>query len=199
MSRKRKHVYKVGDVVRITNPLFVVRVGYPWNKQYVIENIITPEQKKALDIMFEAYELRAPEGYAQLDVPSGIVEKIREKIVDELAYGLLHKHRYGGRVRQIHTEVKEKWKDKPARVIGKRVVKTGEYIPGHGGYDYYNGGYDYDPPYLANEKTHVLLKLDIFSDDEMWAISGLYENLMEPEIEEAHVIPFVKNEVLEEA
>jgi len=198
MSRKRKHVYKVGDIVRITNPLFVVRVGYPWNKQYVIENIITPEQRKVLDTMLEAFELQAPEGYAQLDVPSGIVEKIRENIVDELAYGLLHKHRYGGRIRQIHTEVKEKWKDKPARVIGKRVVKTGEYIPGHGGYDYYSGGYDYDPPYLGNEKTHVLLKLDIFSDDEMWAISGLNENLMEPEIEEAHVIPFVKNEVLEE-
>lgn len=191
MTKSKKHVYHKGDVVRVTNPCFVERVGYPWTKQYVEENIITAEQKKAVDKMLGEFGL----GVGTLDVSTWVLDKVRSKIMNELAYGLLHQHNYGGRTRDIYTVYREDWKGRKAKVVGKRMVKTGVYVPGSGGYSF-EGEYDYDPPYLKNEMTHVLLQLELLENDDKW-FSELCENLTLNEIEEDFVVPFVEEKVLE--
>ncbi len=62
-----------------------------------------------------------------------------------------------------------KYKDKVCRIFGKKVVKTGIRIPGSSGY---NGEFDdYEPSYLRDAKTHIILQLDTY---ELLDIDGVW-------------------------
>lgn len=167
---EKKHVYKVGDIVRIKNPVFVQRVGYPWTKEYVKRNVITEEQKKAIDDLLVKFGLKWDK--TQIDEIATLVEgkdeQCYEDILNRLAYYVLRNKQFGGKERTLHTELVEEYRDKPAKVISKRRVKTGIYCTASGGYDYDYGGYEYVPPYLEEEKTHIILSLEIYTDDNMW-------------------------------
>lgn len=174
MNRKRKHVYKVGDIVRIKNPEFVLRVGYPWDKEHVKKHVITPEQKRSIEDIFVKFGLATT--FEGAIVPNNTwFETAYDKIIDEMAYWVLKENGFGGSERKLHTVLKEKYHDKLAEVRLKRVVKTGTYQYGSCGSYYYPD--DCSPPYLSNEKTHVLLGVAIFSDDEMWT----HYNVFSPE------------------
>lgn len=179
---KKKLIYRAEDVVRIVNPLFVTRVGYPWDKEYVKKNVITDDQRKALTEMLEKFHLRP--SYFGFE-GKGYFDNAFEKILDEMAYWVMKTQGFGGRERTIHTELREDCRGKLAKIISKRVVKTGEYFPSISYYDDYNGGTEYEPGGLRKEKTHVLLNLDIFSDDGMWAMIPTIDRM---EIEECNVI-----------
>ena len=160
-------VFKCCDIIRIKNPEFVLRVGYPWDKDYVKKHVITPEQKEAIEDMFSkfGFGVKTEDGYlAPVNAWFGTAH---DKILDEMAYWILKEKGFGGSERKLHTVLKEKYRDKLAEVRFKRVVKTGTYQYGSRG-SYYEPD-DYSPPYLSNEKSHVLLNVEIFSDDEMWA------------------------------
>ena len=69
---------------------------------------------------------------------------------------------------RIHPKVWKPWvfcsyQDKPelkdaiCYIQGKKIVKTGTHVSGCSSYDYYSGCDDYDPPYLRDEHTHVIL------------------------------------------
>lgn len=176
----KKLIYRAEDVVRIVNPLFVTRVGYPWDKEYVKKNVITDDQRKALTEMLEKFHLRP--SYFGFE-GKGYFDNAFEKILDEMAYWVMKTQGFGGRERTIHTELREDCRGKLAKIISKRVVKTGEYFPSTSYYDY-NGETEYEPGGLRKEKTHVLLNLDIFSDDGMWAMISSTDKM---EIEECHV------------
>jgi len=188
---KKKHVYRPGDIVRIKNPLFVKRVGYPWTKEYVKEHVITKEQRKAITELISKFEL------SWSDDLNGFDEDCYNKILDEVAYRVLRKNGFGGDKRTLHTVLKEKYQDKLAEVRVKRTVKTGTYCHGSCG-SYYEPD-DYDPPVLLKEKTHVLLQVAIFSDEEMWAHYNVFSpededlssvNARGYEIEECNVEPY---------
>lgn len=72
-----------------------------------------------------------------------------------MAYWILKKNGFGGKERSIHTKNRPELKDKILRVLDKKVVKTGIYNYGWG------YGDDYDPPYLGNEKSHIILSICI--------------------------------------
>ena len=75
-------------------------------------------------------------------------------MVKAMAYGIMRREHFGGRKRTIHTKTVSEYENDVFTVQGVRFVKTGEWAPG-GQSGYY--GEDYDPPYLANEKTHRIL------------------------------------------
>jgi len=103
------------------------------------------------------------------------------RIYQELAYCRLQGKKFGGNERKIFVENKEELKGKRAKVVGIKIVKTGNRISGSNGYDFYNGDYDYDPPYLADQKTHKILRLDIIDNSFMrgnWSM-GVESNNIE--------------------
>jgi hypothetical protein len=182
--------------------LFVKRVGYPWNKEYVKKHIITDEQRKAITELMAKFGLSwSADNDVIHDIPvgfdSGFDEHCYNNILDEIAYRVLRKNGFGGNERTLHTVLKEKYQDKFAEVRAKRTVKTGTYCHGSCG-SYYEPD-DYDPPVLLEERTHVLLQVEIFSDEEMWAHYNVFspedddiskENSRGYEIEECNVEPY---------
>ena len=81
---------------------------------------------------------------------------IERRIISALAWGIVRKKIKGGNVRKIYSEIKEEYRDKIVKVIGKRRAITGTYLAG------YNDGYsdDAEPPKLLNQKVHMILELD---------------------------------------
>jgi len=85
------------------------------------------------------------------------IERLKRNAVREFVRKRLKLKMDAGAERSLHFgPVEGKDWDGPWRVIGVRRAMTGQYVPGHawGGWD---GEYEYDPPALANRKTHVLL------------------------------------------
>lgn len=166
--KKKKQVFKINDIVRIKNPEFVIRVGYPWDKEYVKNSILTAEDKERVAKLMLSVGIAPPRFGLEWED-----DKCYRTIIDELSYHILKARGFGGNTRSLHVILKEKFRNKLAKVYKKRVVKTGTYTPG-GNYRTAED-YEYDPPFLSMEKSHVLLNLDIFKDDEMWSMYSYVE------------------------
>jgi len=156
VATTNKTVYHVDDLVEIVNPAVVVRVGYPLTKQDALDAVEKEyaEAVQAFMITVGAAERNDPHFNSPDYDP-----RFYGDLLNILAGRWLRLKNYGGKERKIYTEVDESIQCTPWRVLSKRVVKTGLYNRGgySGGYD---GEPDYDPPYLENERTHVLLALE---------------------------------------
>lgn len=152
----RRTVYHVEDIVAIINPEIVIRVGYPLTKNDALEAVEKEHGDKVRAFMCEV-------GAALPDDPFLNSPEYDPCLYGDLLNALsshwLKRKGYGGKERKIYTEADERIKGTSWRVLSKRMVKTGTYNRGgySGGWD---GEPDYDPPYLANERTHVLLTLE---------------------------------------
>lgn len=149
---KNKHVYKVGDRVTIKEPKVVVRVGYPLSLQEVREEIEGVVSSKLMALFKEAGVSVDDSWDINFD-----------RALNAIARAKMRSLGFGGNTRSIHTKDRADLAGKTAHVASRRVVKTGTYHRGstYGGFD----GYDYDPPYLDDVRTHVLLLL---STDELF-------------------------------
>ena len=159
---KRKDVIRDGDYVKIITPNIFVRCGYPLNKKIVMDTLITKEQKEAVVQMLLAFGLkRPPEDMLAYQLSwkmdSTLADKAFDKVIYEMAGVVLQKERWGGNERLIYYDYKPEFQDATCYVQGKRVVKTGTHEVGHSYRGYYDDYDDYDPPYLSNEHTHVIL------------------------------------------
>ena len=179
---KRKNVIRENDVVKIINPEFVVRVGYPLSKK-MIQDQLTPEELAVVKDMFTKFGISID---VPLDVRPTEGQRAYNKVLDALSGVLLYKKGWGGRERSIHTKLIPEMMGTRHTVYQKRCVKTGTYHAGWGGCDYW-GEYDYEPAYLEGEKTHVLLKLNEFSKE--IEINGDYL-----EIESKNVVKVVRDD-----
>lgn len=142
----RKHVYRVGDIVRIVQPLFVERVGYPTVWTSYFEKYKThPKLIEAMALL----DLPNPGGRAQREFAEGAA-----RAANRLAG-------FGGRERTIHhfTYDGYDYRGEVTAVLAKRVVRTGTYYPPSGGRFWTDCGYEYDYENggLADAKSHVLL------------------------------------------
>lgn len=162
---KRKDVIRDGDIVKITTPNVFIRCGYPLTKKMIMERF-TKEQKEAVVQMLLAFGLKRPPEHAlayelSWKMDSTLADKAFDDVIYLMSGVLLKREGWGGRERMIHYEYKPEYQDVICEVRGKKVVKTGTYAPGGRSYDYdyYSGYDDYDPPYLRNEQTHVILKV----------------------------------------
>lgn len=154
MSR-RKNVIRVGDRVKIIDPLQFVRVGYPLTVENVIENHITQDHRYLLQQLinstgYKTDRLSTDPEYSRLETA--------------LARLILKTKKFGGPERKVHTKYVAEYAGKEATVRSKRYVKTGTYQSGSSFQGYYDDYPEYEPPYLKNEKTVVIYELDIDSD-----------------------------------
>lgn len=175
---------RVQDKIRIINPQIFVRCGYPLSKKIVKETIITAEQKEAIHTLLDKFNIRRPLDstlFLRHDKQDNKKWGSYDKILDVLASAVLFQNCFGGKQRQVFSEEVPELKDVHARVLGRRVVKTGKYYAPYSGYDSWTGEYDYEPGGLSDMKTHVILEC-CFCD------YGLtYNGKCEFEIEKCHV------------
>lgn len=153
-TAEKKIVYHIDDIVRIIEPQVFVRVGYPLTKEQAIEAAVKEYNEQIYAFM--AAISGAPEQFTVHEQDPTLYHDL----VDALASYWIRQKGFGGKERKIYTETIEEIRNTGNwRVFSKRIVKTGTYNPG----GMYGGGWatepDYEPPYLANEKSHVLLSL----------------------------------------
>jgi hypothetical protein len=169
-----KVVYKEGDLVKVVEPKFVLRVGYPLSLEAAIAHCETTFEKEIADFctkingggQYEVSELQDEFAY-------GVTLKdtrFFQEVLKAVAGNHLRKKKFGGKERTIHVESREDFRNTgPWLVELKRRVKTGTYEPG---YTDYEG--EYTMPYLGNEKTHTILHLSPqFDFDSLW---GFWNN-----------------------
>lgn len=164
--KTKKEVLRSGDIVKIINPEIFIRCGYPLSLHDMVENLSKKENNNKIISFFKEFDILSINNeevinYNHLDSNRYLDDY---KFRRELAYLILKNKKFGGNERKIYTELKSELKDKEFTIIEKKTIKTGIRISGSGSYE------DYDPPYLANEKTHIILKLaeiNIFGE-EFW-------------------------------
>lgn len=152
----KRITYHVDDIVRIVNPAIVLRVGYPLTKNDALDAAEKEYGEKIRLLMCEVGAAQPDDTY--FNSPE-YDPRLYGDLIDAMASRWLRVKGYGGKERKIYTEHDEKLLQTKWRVLSKRTVKTGTYNRGgySGGWD---GEPDYDPPYLENEQTHVLLALE---------------------------------------
>ena len=145
---RKDSVIRAGDLVRVINPIRVVRVGYPRTvKDYLPE--IQARYKAELDTVFRSYR---KSGYR--------ASRIRERLELDLAYLEAKGDGFGGRQRSLHTREELSLRGQDLRVEAVRTVVTGTYYPATSCPDRYYGGEDHEPGGLASAVHHRLAALE---------------------------------------
>lgn len=143
---KKASIIRVYDKVKVINPEFFVRCGYP---------------KCQKDEMKTVYREFGPQIKAMICSNRGDrlfegEDRLFEKVCREIAYARLRNTGFGGPNRSIYTERLEEHMGECFSVVGIRFCKTGEYYPpSRSTYE----SDDYDPGGLCDEKTHKILSL----------------------------------------
>lgn len=156
----KKHVYRIGDKVRIVTPSVFLRCGYPIDIAELAEKLSVEygPDVQALVARMAGY-VHDP---AMPDMTSLIGSKVRggmflSNLFERFAYVVAKQQRFGGRDRTLHTVTKPEYIGRECSVVGKNTCKTGRHFgpSSYGPED----DYDYDPGGLEGEQTHVILAL----------------------------------------
>lgn len=167
MGKSRKNiVFHIGDRVRIIKPEIFIRCGYPKIK---LDFPVTVTEKEKISNFLQSLGIKHDSLYY---IPNSSLEKI----CDEISYLRLRQANFGGENREIHTTSDFNLLNQIGQVVGKRVVKTGVYSSAYIDYDGYS-----QSAFLENEKSHVILKLNV-SDS-----YSTIQPYLEIEIEEKNV------------
>jgi hypothetical protein len=150
--------FKVGDMVTVTNPEFVTRVGYPMSFEDAFNYIEANHVRDIEDFIdTKLHKIEAKSDFAVSMLASPTSDKRFHKIMSGLASIYLDSKGHGGKERTIHTISRPELQGKTFEVLSKRVVKTGTYYPP---WSQYNGDdWDGGPGGLDPCKTHVVLEL----------------------------------------
>jgi hypothetical protein len=148
---KHKRPIRKGDRVRIIEPKFVDRVGYPLIYGMLMDEVKTdPKVKEALQLLGLRQNLVFEE--AEAEMPQYLQVAIAKLRVEQRGFG--------GRQRTIHyLDGYDFYKGAESEVYSRRVVKTGTYCRPRSGVVHTYDGPEYwdEPGGLADCKTHVLL------------------------------------------
>lgn len=148
-KRKRTpaaQVIRDGDLVLVTDPRFVKRVGYPMSVADYRERLVH-RQGPLLDQLFEAL-------FGKHGSPV-----TRDKVEHELAYGMAKRNRFGGNERTLHWEEHPELVGQRMRVLSVRTAYTGRYYAPSSSRDYWTGETDYEPGGIADAKAHRLARV----------------------------------------
>jgi hypothetical protein len=165
--RKRRvnpKIVRVGDTVKVINPVVINRVGYPLSVDDCakeIEQIFTEDIENLIYRSSYDDELTNKKIEGVLWYPSSSNHHSRSfyRIVRELAYQRLKSKGFGGDERKLFTEVFEPIRNRIYKVKKIIIRVSGTYNKAYGGYSY-NGEYDYEPAYLSDSKVHKILVLN---------------------------------------
>ena len=163
--KKKDNIIRVGDIVRVINPEFFVRCGYPLDfysaKDIVRQKFSTHIAQFMSEIGFRSAPTN-PVFKFYTKEESDNKDYTVEKIISALAYEYVAKKGFGGKEKKIYTNRKEEYLNKEFRVIEKKVRCTGTYYPSSGGYDSWSGDYDYECGGLDGGGTHIILTVEEF-------------------------------------
>lgn len=193
MIKKKKHVYKIGDIVEVVNPRFVERIGYPLSREQVRKELKNKGFERSIyehftDIIHQMST--GPEEFVSgaFDPNINILSmsptsfyikgsKLNfEKIMEDLTYHIMLK-KFGGNLKSIHTKEIPELMNKRFHVIDKKIKYTGNYISS-----------DVDcSAYLSNPKANIILSLNPIYDDLKGMNLSIIENFIR--IEAPNVIP----------
>jgi hypothetical protein len=135
---------RAGDRVRIVNPSFVVRVGYP--------KAVSDYHRQAKEQFGTHITEMLKPFYRAYDVN----DRFYRRFLNDMAYLLARKDRFGGCTRQLHLEMREEFRGHIMHVQEMRTVATGEYYAPSGyGEDQWPGG-------LSNRKVHRLATVPVW-------------------------------------
>ena len=155
MRKLDPKIIRVGDTVKIINPVFVIRCGYPLSikdMKKVVEEKFGDNIDKLIQTVWKGEETDH-----KMSLANRSKDRAYQTILNELAYVRLKAEKYGGRTRSLHTKILENYKGLEFKVWDIKMCMTGEYVPGCRG-----NGWDEDsePAYLTEAKAHKLLVLD---------------------------------------
>lgn len=161
----KKHVWRPGDRVRVINPLWVARVGYPLIWYDLMDEVCGDLRVAAAWDVLHGHEPRlAPKvvDNGELFLP-GFAKSPTEGVplffLQAAAKARVAERNFGGNERKIlynPSEHSNAGAGSVLEVIGKRVVKTGlrfsasSWVSHEGEQEYESGG-------LSDIKTHILL------------------------------------------
>lgn len=150
-KRRRPGQIRVGDRVRIVNPVFVERVGYPKAMaDYVAEIEQKISDRRLLDAFGDVF------GHPWLGART---RRAFDKIRRELAYLVAQRDGFGGNERSLHVVTHPDLTGCMAYVEGLETVVTGTYSRGYDGGCYS----DPEPPALERQVRHRLANVSILS------------------------------------
>lgn len=158
-------LFKIDDVVVVTRPEFVQRVGYPLSFEAACEIVERTKQAEIKKFLEETGLYEVGDSLKSEVVgcwpPSGKkCWQAYSRLIKAMASFLLEKESFGGKERSIHTFRDDRYLGLIASVVNKRVVKTGLYYPPYS-WRNHEGEWDGHPGGLSNMKTHVLLELNV--------------------------------------
>ena len=156
----KKEVIRVGDYVTIIEPKFVKRVGYQIHPSDFYEVLKRdPNVVAALKLIGISPEYEEESSHGIFDLRVSL--NVPKELVKAIAFIKTRQQRFGGNIRSLHYVEDDLsiLKDNFFMVLGKKVVKTGVRVPSYGGYSSHSGESEYEPGYLADEKTHILLNI----------------------------------------
>lgn len=147
---------RVGDKVRIVEPIVVLRVGYPLGVEDGLK-FVRETMGKQIDALFDAgtrtkmdlvhFHLSAP----QIDIYT------REKIERALGYRWLYQQNFGGNTRSLHLKLVEELRGREAFVTALNTRITGTRCPG-----YMDQTGESEGPFLSDQKYHRIAELDLW-------------------------------------
>jgi hypothetical protein len=159
----RKNIIRQGDRVRIDNPIFVLRVGYPKCLDSETDEVLATMGEQ-LDGLLNLANIEKG-GVRFTDHGRNCYDQTKRKVARAIAYARLNLHGFGGCERTIHTVELPELKGLEGWVQSVRFAKTGTYYPPY----YSDGGWwgepDYEPGGLQHEKTHKLLDVALWPEE----------------------------------
>lgn len=197
MKKPKDRIFRKGDVVRIVNPEFFVRCGYPLTVKDGVKSL-TEDKDKYNEILQFADKFKV-----------NVKSYDFSKLMKILGYYDIKGKRFGGDERKIFTETIKGMEGKEFVVLSKKVVMTGVRDGGYAGSSYYYDDSDsYEPPSLYDTKTHIILYLQDGSVDGTNTYAGnlklgntvvsMWEEYNELAIEDIHVEKVLKKAKIDE-
>jgi len=185
--KKDPKIIRVGDTVKIINPELFVRCGYPLSRNDCVGMIKKQYESDIIDLIHCVYQgidfiKRDADGkfpdssfvlkndvFSDKFRDNACLSSVHREIIDRLAYAKLNSLKFGGNERKILTEKKEEFRNKVAKVVGIRFVKTGIYDAG-----YQIADDDWCQSGLSDEKTHKILELTALGENRYnkWTVYG---------------------------
>jgi hypothetical protein len=157
MARKDK-IIRIGDVVKIINPLLFLSCEYERNI-YTIKQEIRDNQGEMKRIrQFLSGMLAGDPELFIVNENDYRFERSMEHVIHGIAYYRINLK--SGNKRILRTEEYSSLLGHKCVVTGIFYRKTGEYSPAEYHYGGYWGEEDYVPAFLDKEKTHKILILD---------------------------------------
>lgn len=175
MTKSSMDRLRVGDLVRVIVPHFVVRVGYPKSIEDYLPEVDAhmPAVDEVLARLMKSHGGLFGHGLRGSE-PCEL--RIRGRIRRDLAYLCAKADGFGGRERTVHFREMPEYASREACVAAIRTAVTGTYCPASGGTNYF-GEDEYDPPGLMNEKRVRLAELGFWCDGPLTILTSDLEKI----------------------